>query len=301
MRLFDSLFVLRPTLMFPLLTMILVGYHIAPVKMTLGWQRWALLTVAFCALFGLGYLLNQLRDRVSDRHNGKLFLIDSEALSRRHLRLEAVLLTVCAPLALIAAGFGHIVLWAAVMFLVGGILYNYSPLALQDKPWGGILAGLVGGWLLLRVGGALAGEPGSWWREAPYIIAFTSACLLTTLPDREGDLYTGKMTFAVVYGARATITFALTGFLLAALWGILGRDWVIALPAAASFPILLIGRRLSSVPLAVKANKVAIFALSLMVGLFYPLYLAVIVLYYPLARWYYRHRFGLNYPSFRGE
>ncbi len=65
-RILDVFFVLRPTLMFPLFTMVLAGHQIAVARRTLDWQQWSMLIIGLIALFGVVYLLNQLRDRKSD-------------------------------------------------------------------------------------------------------------------------------------------------------------------------------------------------------------------------------------------
>jgi len=261
--------------------------------------RWALLSVALTAMFGLVYLLNQMRDRETDKQNKKLFLVAEGALSQRHLIIEAVILAVIAITALLISRFGHLGLWVVVLFTVIGILYNYTPIALKQRPWGGLIAYAVGGWMFVRLGGMIYGVPIDWYLEAPYVIAFTASCLLTNLPDREGDITEGKRTFVVVYGNRTTMAVAVVGFILTIFWGIAIRDWVIALPAIAATPILLSAWKKNSIPLSVKANKMAIFLISVFVGITFPVYLLIIIIYYPLARWYHHHRFGMNYPSFR--
>ena len=147
----------------------------------------------------------------------------------------------------------------------------------------------------------VAGYSGEWFREIPYIVAFGSACLLTDLLDRDGDAENGKRKFTVVYGIRATMIASLAGFHITAGWGLYNHDLVIAIPAFVSLPILWIGCIKNDVSLAVIANKIAIFSLSVAVGIIYPVYLVMIGLYYLLARWYYARRMGLRYPTFGVE
>ena len=299
-RLLDSAFILRPTLMFPLITMVLAGHQNALARDSLGWECWFFLMFALCSLFGLGYLLNQIRDSKGDSKNGKLFLIAGGAINRNHSIAEAVILAAIVPTMLFLAGLEQLIFWILIMFLIGGILYNFTPLALQNSPFGGLFAGLAGGWLLLRFGGMVAGSPGYLYRDLPYIIAFGSACILTCLLDTKGDVENGKRTFVVAYGYRKTILIGLIGFLLAGVGGVYNHDLVIAVPAFLSAPILFWSWLKESVPHAVVANKVAIFSLSIAVGFIYPVYLIAIGFYYPLARWYYSRRLGMRYPSFKG-
>jgi 1,4-dihydroxy-2-naphthoate octaprenyltransferase len=299
-RLFDSLFVLRPTLMFPLFTMVLAGYRLTPVRNSLEPLRWGLLSIALCSLFGLVYLINQMSDRESDAHNNKLFFVAGGTLSRRHLMVEAALLAVVSPVALATAGFSRLALWVLVMFVLAGLAYNLKPVALARHPFGGVAAGLLGGWLLLRCGGAVAGGAGSFGNEFPYVIAFGSSCLLTELLDADGDAVSGKRTFTVVFGRRRTILAALIGFALTTAVGIWRAEWVVVAAATVALPLLLIGLFKRQIEPAVQANKFAILALSLLVGVDFPFYLAAIFIYYLFARWYYRRRFGMDYPSLKG-
>ncbi len=300
-RLFDSLFVLRPTLMFPLWTMTLCGHHLSNSNEALSGTQWWLLSVSLSALFGLVYLLNQFRDRESDRLNGKLHLVSSGIMSRRWLIAEMIILDIIVLVGIFYAGFAHIYLMIILIFVIAGILYNYTPLALEQRPIGGLLSGIVGGWLLLHLGGMIAGETAVWWREVPYVIAFSAACLLTGLLDRNGDEQAGKMTFTVVYGTQATIVAGLIGFVITGIWGAYNLDLVVLVPVVGSLPIMILSWKRKSINLAVQANKVAIFLLSVMVGVYYPVYLIVIVLYYSFARWYHRQRFGMGYPNFKAE
>ena len=300
-RLFDSLFVLRPTLMFPLWTMTLAGAHVGAGEAALGWGRWIPLSVAFSALFGLVYLINQLRDRKGDRLNSKLLLVSDGVLVRMHLWIETAILMVLIPSVLVISGFSNLGWLTLVIFIVAGVLYNFTPVALQENPIGGIVAGVIGGGLLIALGGTITGGHGISLEGGPYILAFTAACLLTALPDREGDIKTGKRTFAVAYGTKRTMSVSLIGIVIAGIWGISNSDWVIAIPALISAPVLFMGWRRDSIALAVTANKTAIFVLSLAVGLVYPLYLVIIIVYYLFARWYHSRRFGIQYPNFKGE
>ncbi|NQU05313.1 MAG: UbiA family prenyltransferase [Calditrichaeota bacterium] len=294
----DVLFVLRPTLMFPLFTIILAGHNTAVGARPLAVHQWLMLVVGLCAMFGVVYLLNQIRDRKSDKENGKLFLVSDKILSKNQLMLEAGLLIALMPVAFYFAGFVNLVFWVLAMFLVAGILYNFTPLALQNQAFGGILSGLIGGWLLIRFGSLIAGTVGNWIVEAPYVIGFASVALLTCLPDQKGDATQGKKTFAVVFGASKTIFAGLLGFIITSTWGFINGDLIIAIPSGVAVPVLIWGWLKKSVPVSTVANKIGIFGLSIAVGLMYPAYLVIIVLYFPFARWYYSRRFGLKYPSF---
>jgi ABC-type methionine transport system permease subunit len=69
-----------------------------------------------------------------------------------------------------------------------------------------------------------------------------------------------------------------------------------ALVALPLFIRFYLQRTVESAQMAVKA---AIFSLAVAVGTTWVPFLAMIALYYPLARWYHRERLGLDYPSFK--
>src|SRR3972149_6687446 len=91
-RVFDWLFVLRPTLMFPLWTMVLCGIRLSSRTSQLQLTQWLWLVFGLSALFGLVYLLNQLRDEESDRRNDKLHLVSAGICSRGRLLVESAVL-----------------------------------------------------------------------------------------------------------------------------------------------------------------------------------------------------------------
>jgi 4-hydroxybenzoate polyprenyltransferase len=297
----DGLFLLRPTLMFPLWTMVLAGHALVVEPEQIGVLRWILISIALTSLFGLVYLLNQWRDRDGDRANGKLSLVADEMISRKAQNFIALLLGIAAPVAMIASGFGHLGFWLAITFVVAGLLYNFSPVALERSPVGGIISGFAGSWLLLKLGEAIAGGEAGWLERIPYILAFTAGCILTSLPDVKGDLATGKRTLAVVYGERITVVIAGIMIAVAGVVGIIGREWSILPSVAVGMVFLLRALYRRNWDFAVIGNKLAIFLLSLAICWQYPWFLTAIVTYLPVARWYHRRRLGLDYPSFRAS
>lgn len=287
--------------MFPIWTMILAGFNLSPSAHTLSPQRWFFAALAFSSLFGLIYLLNQMRDREGDLLNDKLPLVARDIISRRGQRLFAVLLGLITPTALLLGDFGELGLWLASGFILTGILYNFTPVALERTPLGGVIAGFIAGWLLLRIGEQLAGEFAAFAVEVPYLLAFTAGCILTMIPDMKGDSSTGKNTLAVVFGTRTTMLTAALLIGAAGIWaGLLGQ-WALVAASLGGGMLVVWGWLIASPGYAVIGNKVAMFLLAIGVGVSFPAFLAVIVLYYPLARWYHRARFSLDYPSFRAD
>ncbi len=281
--------------------MVLAGHRLVESPDPIGMFRWMMLSVAMTSLFGLVYLLNQMRDRDGDRRNGKSSLIAHEIVGRRTQIVIGVMLGILAPAALVISGFGHLGLWMIATFAVAGILYNYTPVALERTPLGGVVSGTVGGWLLLKLGESVAGGEASIIRELPYVLAFSAGCLLTSLPDLEGDRETGKNTFAVTFGEKVTVILAGLMIFIAGILSVTLSDWVMIAPAVAATVLIAVALFRRRYQLAVAANKMAIFLLALGMAFTYITFLLAMALYLPLAKWYHRNRFGLNYPNFRAE
>ncbi|MDZ7343681.1 MAG: UbiA family prenyltransferase [candidate division KSB1 bacterium] len=309
-KLFDYVFVLRPTLFFPVWTVYAAGYFAAQ-HFSLAGKNGAAATHDGTALHVMGFLsllmggvfiLNQLCDVATDLRNHKLFLIAHRHISPRAAWFEMMLLS---GMAVAAAFFYRVELGGlfVAIFLLTGMLYSVSPFQWKDRPLWGLLANAAGALLIFIAG---------WWsvqiewqlpiRHAlPYILAVAAVYLYTTLLDVDGDASTQKMTFGVRYGLRAT---AITGCLLE-LGALISAWWledpVILYPALAAAPFFCwaaIKQRLADVSRAIKF-PILFLALAICVKV-WP-YFFLLLLVFSFSRWYYRRRFGLKYPSLAAE
>jgi len=285
--------------MFPLWTMTLIGFNLDAGGARLEPFRWTLIVISLSALFGLVYLLNQMKDREGDLANGKLAIVAQGLVSPSSQRITAAALCLISMAALLSAGFGRLGVWMAAVFVIAGLLYNYSPAALERTPWGGVLAGLGGSWLLLRLGAGFAGSNPALISESPYILAFTAGCILTGLPDVKGDRLTGKRTMVVVYGEGFTMGLALALISLAGVIAAFLAEWILVIAALGGGVFIAWGWLIGNRAYAVFGNKAAMVILAVGIGLSFPFFLLAIVLYYPFARWYHRVRFSLDYPGFK--
>lgn len=258
-----------------------------------------MLIFALSFMFGLIYLLNQLRDRATDKVNRKLCLVSDGMLTNMELVTESVLLFAVSAIIMLIGGFKDLWLVASGVFFIWGILYNYTPFALNWRPWGSVFAYVFGGWLLLRLGELTMGCKADIIQELPYMIAFSASCIITDIFDRKGDEAVKKKTFVVLFGEKTAAMVGSAGFVLASIGGLYNYDWVIAVPALLTAPLMLSAAIKHDMTLVSRVNKLAIFCLSITVGIKFPVYLLIIAIYYPFARWYHRHRFGMAYPSFR--
>jgi 4-hydroxybenzoate polyprenyltransferase len=306
-QLLDYFFVLRPILFFAGWTTTLAGFLAAypdtgeinqiPTTVPL-----ALVIVSSAMVMGAGFIVNQWKDRETDRVNKKLFFLSEEITHSRIIILEAFFLIV-SSLAIAAFISATMFMIHALSLFVITVLYNLKPFSLKDKTLGSAIALVLMGAFAFMYGWFLndTSLKGFLISVLPYILFNTSLCFLTTIPDTEGDKLTSKRTISVVYGFSITVYLAVAFEIAAIVLGAILEDRIILLTSLLSFPLyayLLIRR---DVPAAVFTIKFSGLLFSLIVGVFFPWYLILIGVFFFGTRWYYRKRFAMNYPNFRGE
>jgi 4-hydroxybenzoate polyprenyltransferase len=153
----DYIFVLRPMLFYPGWSTLLAGYFIAAANYStvINWSLTNIdhavvftLLLSFAAVMGGSFILNQLQDVESDRQNKKLFIIGGGLLKRKYLVIETVILPVLALILALTLSL-RVALLILSFFLVTGILYNFQPAAMKDRPWGSLAANMIMGGLLI--------------------------------------------------------------------------------------------------------------------------------------------------------
>lgn len=309
-KIFDYVFVLRPTLFFPVWTVYAAGYfayhRFAPEGMngaTHGMSHEAMLLLFFLTLLmGSGYILNQLCDVETDARNNKLFLIAQRHVPPIAAWSEMILLLVLG----LAVAWRHSLamgLLFLAIYLVTAIFYNVAPFRMKDRPILGVFANAAGALLIFAAG---------WWsmqaeweqvalHALPYMLAVSAVYLYTTLLDLEGDAAENKITFGVKYGWRATIIAGCAMEFAAALIAYFVNDPIILIPsllAAPFFFMAVIKQRHSDVSRAIKL-PIAFLALAICFKAWQYLLLLAFVFYF--SKWYYHQRFGLKYPSLSAE
>ncbi len=309
-KFFDYFFVLRPTLFFPVWTVYAAGYlafykfsaaglnHAAPTLDATALSLLGILTL----LMGSGYILNQLCDIETDRRNHKLFLIADRHISPLAAWMEMVVLGAFAVAASLFYGKLISALLVAI-FLLTGIFYNVAPFAWKGRPLLGLFANALGAQLIFMAG---------WWSQQiewqlplahalPYMFAVAAVYLYTTLLDLDGDAGTAKKTFGVHYGFSTTAIVG-CGLELAALVSAYWlEDGIIFFPALIAAPFFILAAVKQRLPEVARAIKLPIVFLALAICLkIWPYFFLLGFVFY-FSRWYYRRRFGLNYPNFAAK
>lgn len=310
-KMFDYIFVIRPTLLFPVWTVYLGG-HAAQSQFgqsisRISWQGlWNFdyllggMLLTFC--MGAAFVLNQLSDVQSDHYNNKLYLIAHGDIGRNEAIIESLILTLPALLLgfLLKVSFG-IALTCCV--LVAGILYSCRPFLFKDHPHAGFLCNGAGALVVFIAGWLIRGDSElmMWLHVLPYVFALWSLFFFTTLPDREGDRKAGKITVGVKYGVHFCINCALFFNVATIVTAYVLKNYYILIPALLTLPLFIhtaIRRRLED---GVRTTKFGLLCVALAFCYRFPGFLLLLVLVFFASKWYYKKRFGINYPSFETQ
>ncbi len=308
LRLLDFVFVLRPTLMFPVWTVFLAGHsawlRFGSVPERIAWRAawewdYVLVGLLITLCMGATFVLNQITDVESDRLNNKLFLLASGELSVNQAIVETVVL------AAVAIGIGFLLkpaLGVALIFcaVVAGVLYSCPPFLCKDRPYAGLICNGLGALGVFSTGWLVRGQlnSGMWLHAIPFVLALWSLYFFTTLPDAEGDRAAGKMTIGVVHGPRVCTRLALMAETGTLATSFLLRDWFIFVPALAALPLFVIAAVTGTQAAGVRTTKFGLLFVALAYCYAFPGFLVVLALVFIACKLYYRHRFNLNYPSF---
>ncbi len=306
-RLLDYFFVLRPILFFAGWTTTLAGYLAAsqsydPFDGPVTSGSLIGIMISSAMVMGAGFIVNQIKDKDTDQINKKLFYLSDGVLPYRLVVLEAWVLAM-GSLAIAAwISMGMLIIHLLSLIWITAI-YNLRPFELKNKPFGSLFANMGMGVFAFLYGWYLT--PLSWQdfftSVVPYALFNTCLCILTTIPDFEGDRQASKRTLCVVYGIPATVGLAFTLWVAAFLSAAYNMDWIILIPCILSVPLMLklvIKRNAAAAILSIKFTGLFF---SLVVGIFFPWYIIMIILFFFGTRWYYRNRFGMIYPNFKSE
>jgi len=303
---FDYLFVLRPTLFFPVWTLSAAGYwaqerfaasHLEP-------DHWPLPVMYAVALYTLAmgsvFLVNQIMDVESDRLNNKLYLIANGDVTLRHAWIETLLLTVL-PFGLAACWRRELAIVMVLSILILGWLYSCPPFSLKNRPISGALTNLCGGYLVFSFGWLIGSPPDRtmFLHATPYALGLLSVYFFTTLPDLQGDKAAKKITVAVKFGHNAVLFAGFITDLAAILMAVYTNDPVILIPTLLSLPFFAKAVITKNMADVLRTNKFSTLFLSLAICIKYYLYLVIITFVFIFSKWYYKKRFSIDYPSFK--
>ena len=295
-RLLDYIFVLRPIILIPAWSFFLLGIARSPAFVRTPATDATL--AALTAILISGYLLNQVFDRESDEANNKCPHLSLGIFTPRTLVVMALVFFVMASLASQRVG------GASRLLLIGAVAlsltYSLPPVRLCTRPILDMLANAVGyggGAFLL---GFLAGN-GSFGTGVaigwPYVLLVAATFMFTTILDVDGDRVANKLSTTVWMGVFRSYVFAGVLHVAALVWAVMIGDLMMTIVCGASLPFTgyAVWRRSDGASkLAVQGNTLVVTLAAVVV---FPWYAAVIVPLIVASRFYYKRRFGLDYPG----
>lgn len=298
---FDYLFLLRPTLLIPVWTFLLLGYYRAleePRIHLLAGPQFLLAFLLYSALMGGVYILNQIVDRETDRANRKLFLVSEGYVPVKLASLEMILLFVVALALAFRFSFSFFVF--VVISLGLGVAYSAPPLKLKGRPIWDLLSNSLGyglvnfgaGWLAVR---SLSGE--MFLRSIPYVLSVGAVFVNTTIPDIPGDQEAGDRTTGIFLGMKRSLLLSTSLLSLALVSSLLLRDWVCLTASVWSLPLFIRAAVRSDLKSCLQSMRLGAASLVVLAAILFPLYLVLLLVALASMRVYYRYRFGIRYPS----
>lgn len=301
MRFFDFIFAARPLLHLPIWSVFLIclHYHHQLSGAVFSYEDFIILAGMSLIVSG-AYYLNQIYDYESDKINDKLGFLQSDKLTFTQLWVGYLVITL---IPIVISYF--ISLWILIIFLqffVLGFLYSSNPFQLKNRPLLGLLTNAYSfGWLvpltvMPEINFHNAGLLG-WDNPFYFFLAVAAIHIMTTIPDREGDMKTDKKTIAVIMSPVLSKLLALV--LLIASIAVAYRSGFLLLSGLSliSALVVLLSCFYPSNRLCLLATKLPILLLTLLAGYFYFYYFLFIVVLLIATRIYYKKRFGIVYPK----
>lgn len=299
----DYFFVLRPILLIPAWTMLLVGYHRAQgdisVRLALPGKFWLAMLI-YSGLMGAVYIVNQIFDVETDRLNKKLFLVADGYVNKKTIIVEAIVLFLGA----IVVGFWKFSVEFGIIITLSGILgllYSVPPFKFKAKPFLDMMANGFGyGMLAFAAGWSSANASASkmWLSSLPYVLAVCAIYLNTTIPDYVSDKETKNITTGVFIGPGATRWLALVLMLSSLAISLYLKDYLCLIAAGAAFSLLLMAAVSGSMKWTMLSYQAGSLMLVILTGIIFPIYIPILALTFFVLKFYHKWRFDMDYPRF---
>ena len=300
----DYVAVLRPTLLFPVWTLLLLGYYHGRISSDAPethqpLQLWITLCL-YSLLMGAVYIVNQIADRETDAHNNKLYLVAQGYVKLQMLKWQVGVLAILSiVLSLIVFRKNPAYFILILLSIVLGFAYSVRPIRLKGIPIVDLCANALGYGSIAFLVGWTTITPISLeavGRSLPYLFSVAAAFVNTTLPDVKGDRAGGDHTIGVWLGKKRACLLSLILLAAAIVFAVLFRDWIAGATGLVCLPIFIYMNLYPKRNVIIWATRIGILMLSLCAGVLYPLYLLWFGIVIMATRWYYAFRFGIRYP-----
>ena len=312
----DYLAVLRPTLLLPVWTMVLLGYyhsllhsgislkylpllsHISIISNP-GAEIWKTLFL-YSMLMGSVYIVNQITDAKTDDINNKLYLVAQGHVKLKLIKAESIILLLGAIVLTIhwfTTNYFYFLL--VLLSIILGMVHSIPPVRFKGKPILDLLSNALGfGFIAFAVGWTTNSEFSiqSFTISLPYIFCVGAGFVNTTLLDLKGDENIGDKTIGVLLGVKKSCI--LSTFLLAisVAFSLILKDYIALSVSLLCLPLFIYMALTHKFSAITMATKLSILLLSLFIAILIPYYFLLLIGTLLVVKWYYLKRFGIKYP-----
>jgi len=315
LKLLDYLFVLKPVLLYPVWTLFIAGYYVQ-AKVVVAAENVAtngtatdpsgpnvlLVGAAVTLLMGAIFVINQVMERNKLESRSRMVLIAPDHLTPKVAFIEAALLLAASLVIGFISGplIGVLLL---VILVLAGILYNFHPFSLKDRPVSAFLTTGLVSFLIFALGWLVAGAPTTQLGlfSIPYVFMILAVYVYASIeeekpgPGQKKSTLSERAKIALYTGLVLEITALVIAFVL--------KDEFVFYPLLFSLPFFIWAiMRLTPQDLG-RAINYPVFLLALTLsfkqGLAhsgYSFFLILLAVYF-LSKLYYRLRFGINFPN----
>ena len=311
----DYLAVIRPTLLFPVWTLLLLGYYRGlnfsnallsnlrlfglPIILTPNLEIVKTILL-FSMLMGAAYIVNQIVDAPTDDVNDKLYLVAGGYVNVKILIIEATLLTIGA-IVLELCWFRSVQFYLPLIGLsiILGWIYSVPPVRLKGRPILDLLANAIGYGTIAFSLGWISGTNFSGHtlhNSLPYLLCVGATFINTTLPDIEGDKANNDITTGVFLGIKRACALSVTLLILAILSSVFSGDFIALTATSLSLPVFVYTAVKPKINVILLTNKIGILILSLVTCVIIPCYFLLLIGTTIAVKLYYSLRFGIKYP-----
>ena len=311
LRILDYIFFMRPIILVPLWSFILIGYYHnqnsiqldSLFQFSLSYQV-IIKSILSTLIVGTVYIINQIYDRETDALNKKLFFIPKGIITLKQAKWQVFSLVIIFILGTLLFRLDMYFVLFNLVILILGICYSIPPLQFKSRPGLDLLLNMIGYGGLSFFIGWTSNSPSSQEMiitSMPYFIFMAAMYINTTLIDYEGDKDSGLSTTGVFLGKKVASMISLVIVLLTMIIGYSQKNWIIFSIVGISSPLFVIawlkkGRKNFLLSVQVPGWLFVIF-----LGLIYPFYFLFIVCLYLLTKFYYKQRFNMDYPRIGEE
>ncbi|MFQ6675368.1 MAG: hypothetical protein ACE5LH_03375 [Fidelibacterota bacterium] len=317
-RFLDPLFVVRPTLIFPLWITVAAGLGAArslaiPELYWVTGVNWeTVLLFTGLTLMGAGALVQfQIRNRLADESNGTVTALVNWGINPLQMKgwvspLMTGGLIVLAGVSLYALTNGGewaplvSALWTLLAVLTWIVFHAGNRYRWFARPVLGLVTYILTALSLFMAGWSYGSGPfaAGLIHATPYVLLFVAVSILTAVPERKGDEPAGKKTFALRFGVTATTALGAVMVTGAVVTGYLLDDPVISTGSVIVLPFFLVALVFSRMDHVVRAIRYPVLIMAIFVSVRYPWLFAALVILYYLSKFYYYFRFDIDYPTF---